>query len=145
MLYSRSAPQIVIIDDDDEDVFAIRRAFEKAGTTVELVHFEDGRSALDALRALEDRRQLPRLILLDIHMPNMDGFDVLLELRRSGPNRQVPVLMFSTSDSDQEVERAYSSGANAHLVKPSSMSDLQIVARAIHDFWLIAANPLNRP
>lgn len=139
MLQSIATPRILIVDDDDEDVFAIRRAFSKLDESIELHHLCDGAAAVEYLLDVKELRHLPDLVLLDINMPRVNGFDTLKALRSSDLTQHLPVVMLSTSDSVPEIRRAYASGANAHLVKPSSMAKLTFMAKAIVDFWMTAA------
>ncbi|MEM7438339.1 MAG: response regulator [Pseudomonadota bacterium] len=135
---------VVIIDDDDEDVFAVRRAFSKSDPSIDLKHISDGVAAVDYLLSYTDYSDLPDLVLLDIKMPGMNGFEILRALRSSDISRHLPIIMFSTSASPKEIRQAYSGGANAHLIKPNSMSELQEFAQAIAVFWLSAATLPNR-
>ena len=135
---------VIIVDDDDEDVFAIRRAFSKYDDTIQLKHLSDGAKAVDHLLAIQEFRDLPDLILLDINMPRVNGFETLQALRSSNLTRHLPIIILSTSDSVREIRQAYASGANAHMGKPSSMSRLQEFVRAIALFWLDTAALPNR-
>ena len=145
MLKSLKSPKILIVDDDHEDVFAIRRAFSKLEYDIDLHHLSDGAAAVEYLLDVQNLDGLPDLVLLDINMPRVNGFETLQALRSSDMTQHLPVVMLSTSDSVPEVRRAYASGANAHLVKPSSMSRLTTMAQAIVDFWLVTAELPSRP
>lgn len=135
---------VIIVDDDDEDVFAIRRAFSKYDDSIQLNHLSDGAMAVDHLLAVQEFTDLPDLVLLDINMPRVNGFETLQALRSSTLTRHLPIIMFSTSDSVREIRQAYAAGANAHMVKPNSMSELQEFVRAIALFWLTSAALPNR-
>jgi len=127
---------VLIIDDDDEDAFAFKWALNQAIAGVDVVHYADPAEALKFLSSKRQAEDLPALVLLDINMPGTDGFNVLASIRRSNTAAHVPVLMFSNSDVQQEVKRAYAEGANAHLVKPASMHDLRQMISAMVQFWL---------
>ena len=127
---------VLIIDDDQEDAFAFKWAFNQAIAGVEIIHYDDPAEAMKFLSSKDQAEELPTLVLLDVNMPGADGFEVLSSIRKSNTVAHVPVLMFSNSDAQQEVRRAYAEGANAHLVKPASMHDLRQMISAMVQFWL---------
>ena len=127
---------VLIIDDDEEDVFALKWALDRSLTKMEVVHIDDGAAALDFLLSIEKAVELPDLIILDINMPGVDGYDTLAAVRSSDITRHIPALMFSTSDSPKEIKKSYLNGANAHLVKPNSIRGLQLLAESVAQFWL---------
>lgn len=128
--------RILIVDDDFEDVFAVRHAFEKLGKDIEVMHLPDWAVAVDFLLSADNKRDLPTIVLLDINMPKVNGFETLTAMRASDLTNALPVIMFSTSDAAPDVKKSYSLGANAYLVKPSSIKTLQTFVQAINDFWL---------
>ncbi len=130
---------MVVIDDDHEDFFAVRRAFSEHDPEIEMIHLSDGALAMETLLAVHSYAELPDIVLLDINMPRVDGYETLAALRSSDLTRHLPVIMFSTSDSGSEILKSYAAGANAHMVKPSSMQELHAFARAISIFWLESA------
>jgi CheY-like chemotaxis protein len=79
--------------------------------------------------------QLPDLILLDINMPKKDGFEVLAELKSDLVLRTIPVIVFTTSDCQEDVDRAYEKGANTFITKPVTLADLTHVLNRIADYW----------
>ncbi|MEM7520756.1 MAG: response regulator [Pseudomonadota bacterium] len=127
---------VLIIDDDEEDVFAFKWAMKYSLPEVSIVHIDDGAKAVDFLLNQPPADNLPVLILVDINMPGVDGYDTLIAIRNSVTMRHLPVLMFSTSGSPAEVRRSYAEGANAHLVKPTSIAELRELAVSVSDFWL---------
>jgi CheY-like chemotaxis protein len=130
---------VLIIDDDEEDVFALKWALDRSLTKMDVIHIEDGAEALEFLLSLDAAEELPDLVILDINMPGVNGYDTLAAIRSSDMTRHIPVLMFSTSDSPQEIRKSYLAGANAHLVKPNSIRGLQLLAEAVTQFWLKTA------
>ncbi|MEM9968111.1 MAG: response regulator [Pseudomonadota bacterium] len=134
-----STNYVLIVDDDEEDVFALKWALDRSLAQMDAVHIDDGADALDFLLSMTEVRELPDLVILDINMPGVDGYETLAAIRASDITAHIPVLMFSTSDSAQEIKKSYLSGANAHLVKPNSIRGLQLVAESVSQFWLNTA------
>lgn len=127
---------VLIVDDDEEDVFAFKLAMKYSLAGISLVHIDDGAKAVDFLLKKAGNSALPELVLVDINMPGVNGYDTLAAIRSSKITRHLPVLMFSTSDSPKEVQRSYLEGANAHLVKPNSIEELRALTTSIAQFWL---------
>ena len=131
---------ILLAEDDPNDVFLIKRALKKGGINnpVQVVH--DGREARDYLEgngkyADRQRHPLPELILLDIKMPRMTGLEVLEWLRKVDDLKRLPVMIMSSSDRQDDINRAYESGVNAYLVKPNAFEDFVNVLKKTTDFW----------
>ena len=132
---------ILLVEDDENDVFFFQRALNKAGITNPLQVARDGQEAVDYLRgsgkfAERAKFPLPGLILLDLKLPFLMGLDVLKWIRQQSDLSPIVVIL-SSSRQDDDVEAAYRLGANAYLVKPADVSKLEGMARAINDFWLI--------
>ena len=131
-----NGPYLLVVDDDEEDVFAFKWALKSVSPEVQVVHTTDGAAALDFLLALTEEDDLPQIILVDINMPGVNGFETLAAIRNSKITQHLPVIMFSTSDSPTEIRNAYLAGANAHLVKRNSIKELKVMASALATFWL---------
>jgi len=132
-----------LVEDDSNDVFFMKLAMEKAGISNSLHVARDGKEALAFLRGVgkfADREQypLPCLILLDLRLPHMSGFDVLKWLRERVEFQMLVVIVLTSSNQDCDVEAAYRLGANAYLVKPANPGELFEKIKAIKDFWLTA-------
>jgi CheY-like chemotaxis protein len=135
---------ILLADDDENDVFLVRRAFEKAGVPHRVIVAESGQHAVaylaDAsLDGNEPLVPLPALLLLDLHMPLMDGFDVLRWLATRPDLNKVAVVVLSSSSLDQDIQEAKALGADDYLVKPSRFEDLVRLAGELHGRWLCDA------
>ncbi|HVN87934.1 MAG TPA: response regulator [Candidatus Binatia bacterium] len=116
-------PPILLVEDDDGHARLLERTLRRSGLAHFIVRVADGQEAIDYLSIADgahDRERHPRpgLILLDIRMPRLDGFEVLTHVRRSAPHRHLPVIMLTSTDNQQEVNRAYDLGANGYVVKP---------------------------
>lgn len=142
------AKTILLVEDTSDDVFFATRAFKKAGLVSRIALAEDGQQAIDYLTGkgeFGDRTQhpLPSVILLDIKMPFLSGFEVLRWIRSESNFPTVPVLMLTSSDQESDIEKAYALGANAYLVKPPHGDDFLRLAQLIKGFWMDANVPPN--
>jgi CheY-like chemotaxis protein len=124
-----TVPNILHVDDDRDEALLVRAAFERARVLVQLQNATDGQEAIDYLCGsgpYSDRRKfpIPDLILLDLNMPGMDGFDVLAWLRHQEQFQEIPVLIFSSSEDPADMRRARELGAAGHIVKTSQFDEL---------------------
>ncbi len=136
---------ILIAEDDELDVQLLEHAFGKAGITNPLHFVPDGQAAIEFLTALKDpaaaETRPPCLLISDLKMPRRTGIDVLRWLRGEPILRCLPAIIFSSSAHPQDVERAYGLGANAFVVKPSSVDQRVELAGFIKGFWLEHTQP----
>jgi two-component system, chemotaxis family, response regulator Rcp1 len=125
---------VVMVDDDDEDVLMLRTAARRTGHEIRIMHLTGGPALLDAV----DQSTLPErcVVLLDLNMPTMDGFTVLERLRLRPRGELLPVVVYTTTSDQVQVDRAYASGANAFLTKPSSLGETTTVMNAVIAHWL---------
>ena len=135
-----SAP-ILLVEDNPDDVFFLKRAFTSTSVTAPLVVLPDGGRAIEYLSgtgAYSDRADhpLPALMLLDLNLPRVSGFDVLTWLRAQPALKRLPVVVLTSSKQDVDVQRAYDLGVNSYVVKPSGLKEIAEVARQIEDYWL---------
>ncbi len=133
---------ILLVEDDPNDVLLIRRAFEKAGVVNPLSVVSSGEEAVSYLRGegkYADRREypLPVIILLDLKMPRMNGFEFLEWLRAEPEFKKLIVVVLTSSRETPDINRAYEVGANSYLVKPVQMDDLIRIVRELHLYWLV--------
>ncbi len=136
----------LIIEDLPNDVLLLRRALTKSGITNPVQVVEDGREAIAYLRGegkYGDRKQypFPSVIFTNLKMPRMGGFEVLEWLRHHPECSVIPVIILTASRQDENIRRAYQLGANAYLVKPSSMADLEAMVKTAYDFWSWCERP----
>ena len=131
---------VLLVEDDPDDVFFLRDAFKKTGMADALRVVRDGEEAvayLLGLAAYADRtlHPLPALVLLDLKLPRKSGLEVL-EWRRGRPElMRIPVIVLTSSQSEDDMNKAYEFGANSYLVKPIS-SDAQLdMVKAIQGYW----------
>jgi CheY-like chemotaxis protein len=134
---------ILYVEDEPDDVLFMRNAFERAGLADSLRAVGDGRDAIEYLAgngAYADRGQhpLPALILLDLNLPVVSGFEVLKWLRGSAEFKRVPVVVFSSSTWDDDKVKARELGANEFMEKPQSAAGFVKVAEGLKEKWLPA-------
>jgi CheY-like chemotaxis protein len=131
---------ILQVEDDPNDVFMFQHAMKKMGIKNPIQVATDGQHAIDYLSGVgryADRNTfpLPCLVLLDLNLPHVKGLSVLKWIREQiGP--ALPVLIMSASEERTDIATAYQLGANGYLVKPSEASKLEVMVKAIQDFWL---------
>lgn len=130
---SKDINLVVFADDDADDRLLMKEAFEENNLACKLDFVEDGIALMDYLAK---NLTVPSLILLDINMPRKDGTQILSELKSSSKWRHIPVVMFTTSKSPEDVRRCYELGANSYIVKPSSFEDLLHVTNMIGKYWI---------
>ena len=125
---------ILIVEDSDEDFEAIGWAMRRLERTDLLERCQDGDQAIERL---QDRtRPWPQLVLLDLNLPGTDGREVLALIRRDPYLRPLPVVVLSTSASDEDVNACYELGVNAYLIKPVNFEQFTEQLRVTLDFWL---------
>jgi CheY-like chemotaxis protein len=116
---------IIMVDDNEGDLYIAERYYEKSKLSNPFMLMRDGPSLLDYLISVEAGREpMPVLVLLDINMPGMDGFEVLSEVRSRRTFSDMPVIMMLTnSDNPRDVERSEELGADGFQTKPMRMED----------------------
>jgi PleD family two-component response regulator len=122
MTDAKKPPKILLVD-DSETILTLERMILKG--TCEVLTAKDGKEGVAQALAL-----LPDLILLDVMMPNMNGFDALRELRRYNATREIPVLMVTTNGEEESMEAAFSSGCNDYIMKPIDSFELLTKVRS---------------
>ena len=137
-----SAPTILIVDDSSDDFLLLKRAFAKTGVVNPLFWVRSGSEAIRYLSGTEpfqDRTQypLPSVILLDLNMPDGDGFDVLTWIRNKYPDGGLLVVVLTRVDEIRKINQAYKLGANSFLTKPGRPEELQELIHIFSGYWLL--------
>src|SRR3954470_19089312 len=114
----RQRRKVLLVDDNRADVSLIEESFRALHIHDALEIAFDGEQALELLSAQQSSNDLPDIILLDINMPKVDGFQVLSAVRSDAATQTIPVVMLTSSRDHREVDRAYAMGANSFLCKP---------------------------
>ncbi len=124
---------ILVAEDEETDAMLLRMALKKAGFSNPLVLARDGQEAVDYLgHADRATHPIPSLLLLDIKMPRMNGFDVLDWLATRPEFNQLPKIILSSSSREEDVERAHQMGVRDYLVKPSGFEELVHMMERLH-------------
>jgi CheY-like chemotaxis protein len=134
-------PTILLVEDDENDVFLMERAFGKASVPAELHIAPDGREALRYLHgegeyADRERHPLPCLLLLDLNLPHVHGLEVLKQIREDPRLRKLIVVVLTSSVADSDIEQAYELGANSYLSKPNGLEGFEELVELIGQYWL---------
>jgi CheY-like chemotaxis protein len=133
--------RVLVAEDDPSDVFLLQRAFDAAQIPATLHFVRDGQEAIDYLEgesAFADRSTypLPDLMLLDLKMPRLNGFDVLSWLRQKPGLKRLLVTVLTSSDQPKDINRAYDLGANSYLLKPHGTTELADLVKRVEKYWL---------
>lgn len=137
-------PTILLVDDDDNDRMFVERAFKKAGVPVEfraVACGEDAVSYLSALAPYADRADhpLPSLVLMDLKLTGMSGFETMEWARKRAESKTLPIAVLTSSREGADVARAYEAGATTYFVKPTDSEDLHSLVKAVVEYWFVFA------
>lgn len=139
--------RILVAEDELGDVLLLQRAFAKAGVSAPVYFARDGQEVMDYLQGKPPfenpvEHPLPNLLLLDLKLPRINGFEVLQWLRAQPSLRSLVVVVFSASNGPDNVNRAFALGANSYAVKPQDPDELIGVVKRLQNHWLgINASP----
>ena len=132
---------ILLVEDNEDDVFLMKRALKEAGITNPLSVVEDGQQAIDYLSGTDryaDREKypFPAIVFLDLKLPFKTGHEVLGWIRQLAHLDTLVVVVLTSSNEPSDVDRCYSLGANSYLVKPPTPEQLYELARKFKSYWL---------
>ena len=126
---------LLLVEDNPDDVALILRAFRRAGLSCPVVVAHDGVEALDCLFACRERA-LPKVVVLDLKLPRLDGMGVLKAIRADPRTCLIPVLILTSSQLDDDLTGCYTLGANSYLVKPVDFSQFVTMVALMTTYWL---------
>ena len=137
---------ILLVEDNPSDVALTRRAFERSHVSNDVVVAEDGQEALDYLfctgaHASRDPTEMPAVVLLDLKLPKLDGFEVLRRLRADERTRRLPVVVLTSSSEEQDVAASYDLGVNSYMRKPVDFAQFAAAIQHVGLYWLILNEP----
>ena len=135
-----SDPEIILIEDNKAEADLLIHCMRKEGMSGGLLHFDDGQKALEWIMADRPHRR-PRLIILDINMPRLNGIEILHRIRQNPISRTLPVVMLTSSKEPRDIQASYDLGTNAYVVKPINFDDFAVAVRQLGVFW----GNLNQP
>jgi CheY-like chemotaxis protein len=134
-------PTVLFVEDEQNDVFFMERGFEQLPTPHQFRVVLNGRDAVDYLAGhgrFQDRQRypLPSLVLLDLSLPVLRGFEVLAWMREQPEFKKLPVVIFSASDLESDRKKALEMGANEYVVKPMDMTQVSTLLQQLLKRWL---------
>lgn len=130
--------EILLVEDNPGDVRLTQEAFKEGKMINKLSVVEDGVEAMAFLHREGKYTDVPRpdLILLDLNMPKKDGREVLAEIKKDPSLKNIPVIILTTSQAEQDILKSYNLHANCFITKPVDLKQFNKVVRTIKDFWL---------
>lgn len=132
---------IIMADDDPDDYYLMREALSEQGINCQLRLVSDGVELMDYLLLrgqFADMGEAPRpnLIILDLNMPRMDGRQALLKIKTSDSIKEIPIVVFTTSKTAQDIRQCYQAGANSYIAKPATFEGLLDVVDCLKKYWM---------
>ena len=130
--------EFLLVDDNEDDVFLTREAFDASQFRVNLHHVDNGAKCLQFLRKQGVYQSVPTpdLILLDMHMPVMDGHEVLSEIVKDEALRHIPVVVLTTSYEAEDIKKMYSLRCSSYITKPINFDNFVRAIGQLTDYWL---------
>ena len=132
---------IIMADDDPDDYYLMKKALSETGIQGKLFQLFDGVELMDYLLYKgkyidSEKAPRPKLILLDLNMPKMNGNEVLKKIKAMDKIKDIPVIIFTTSKEDKNIQQCYQDGADEYIIKPSDYKGLLHVAHSIRKNWI---------
>lgn len=137
----RSSKPVLLVEDDSVDVMTVRRAFKELNMPNQLVPASDGEQALAYLRDQGAAR--PCVILLDLNMPKMGGTEFLRIVKADDALKTIPIIVFTTSNTEQDIARSFELGAAGYMVKSIDYDKFIDTIRTIDLYWTLSKLPPN--
>jgi two-component system response regulator len=128
--------EILLVEDNPDDAELTIRALKKHNLANNLLHLQDGEEALNFIFSSQTN-SLPKIILLDIKMPKVDGIEVLRKIKSDEHRRIIPVVVLTSSKEERDIIETYKLGVNAYIVKPVEFEKFVSAVSEIGFFWLI--------
>jgi CheY-like chemotaxis protein len=136
--------KILLVEDNVQDIEITQRAFAKGRVRNELTVVRDGEEAIDYLYhrgKYQDPATSPRpgMILLDLNLPKVGGLEVLQQIKKDAQLKQIPVIVLTVSQREEDVVRSYDLGVNTYIQKPVEFDNFMRVVNAVHEYWILIA------
>lgn len=141
--------EIVIIEDDPNDAELIIRVLKKHNLANKLIHLKDGAEALDFLLAdgSSAKKKVaapPKVILLDLKLPKLNGIEVLQRLKSEDRTKNIPVVILTSSREDRDLKDAYNLGVNSYVTKPINFEEFAKAVADLGIYWMMLNKPFDR-
>lgn len=139
--------EVLLVEDNLNDAELTMRELKKHKLANNLVHVKDGEEALDFMFATgkfagaRDVSYLPKVVLLDIQMPKVNGIEVLQKIKSNPQTQSTPVVMLTSSKEDPDIQKCYDLGANSYIVKPVNFERFAEAIRNVGLYWLLLNQP----
>ena len=138
--------EILLVEDNADDAEMAVHALRKKNLANKLIHLQDGEEALDFLFgtgkfAGRDVTIRPRLILLDLKMPKVDGMQVLAKVKSNDATKKIPVVILTSSKEDPDLSKCYELGANSYIVKPVEFDSFNNAVTELGMYWMLLNHP----
>ncbi|HLU88899.1 MAG TPA: response regulator [Cyclobacteriaceae bacterium] len=132
------AIQILLVEDNEGDIVLTKEAFEDASLSYNINVARDGKEGMQYLekKGKFADAETPDMVLLDINLPKKNGHEVLHFIKSNDSLKHIPVIMLTTSNSENDVEKSYKNHANCHIIKPIEVEDFLYVMANIESFWI---------
>lgn len=137
---NNNAVEILLVEDNLDDAGLTIRALKKHNLANNLLHLHDGEEALNYLFS-EKTTAIPKVILLDLKMPKVDGIEVLRKLKADERKKIIPVVVLTSSKEEKDIVESYKLGVNAYIVKPVDFDKFAKAISEIGFFWLLLNQP----
>ena len=140
--------EILLVEDSPADAKLTIRALKKGGLTNKVHHVKDGSEALDFIYykgtyTSRDIQERPKLILLDLKMPKVDGIQVLEKLKSDPDTKSIPVVILTSSNEDPDIKKCYALGANSYILKPVESDNFFRAIKELGMYWMVlSSSPL---
>lgn len=130
---------ILLVEDNSNDALLTQRSLKKANIMNKVIWLKDGAEAIDFLlvNCLQKGEPLPQLVLLDIHMPRVNGIEVLQRIRSEARLSWLPVIIFTSSKEEKDLLESYRLGINSYICKPINFEAFATVVAAVGCYWLL--------
>ncbi|MCL6260618.1 response regulator [Aquiflexum sp. TKW24L] len=129
---------VLLVEDNEGDILLTTEAFEESAIPTKLSIVKNGEEAIDFLfkRGRYKDVERPDLVLLDINLPIKNGHQVLMEVKSNDDTRNIPIIVLTTSDAQQDINKAYFNYANSYITKPLDIKEFVVAIQQIEGFWL---------
>lgn len=141
-------PMFLVVDDRDEDLFMLQRAFQQLGFDTPVQYLRNGEETIAYLKgegcfANRDKFPLPSVLLLDLKMPRKNGFEVLAWIQQQPGLAELRTIVLTTSEDVYEIKRAYQLGAASFLTKPLDFTEFKDTVQLVYNYWMMLNRATN--